>query len=422
MKWHRAAAGWLARGRSAWENPNRVTNANEAFLALASVVLSGALAAFVTWFVMGRGTRSRLQRHRFGQLSITLAVVGTLLGAAGLAIGPARSPPVQALNHPSEVALAPDGRTVLILDTEHDRLLALDPSGAATVVAGSGTRGFSGDGGPAVDAELNFPDGLAVGPQGGIYIADSGNHLVREVGSGVITTVAGVGVTEVRGLGDGGPATHAVIGYAEGIAVGPDGALFIADSDNNRIRRVLDGIITTVAGNGTAGFSGDGGPAVDAALNHPEAVAVAPDGTLYIADTFNSRVRVVGPDGTIATLVGGGTDTCSAAPTAVHLPMYCPQGLALGRSGRLYVADTYNQRVVTVDVDGKIHRVAGVTGQEGFSGDGGPASQADLAFPQGLLATPDGNLYIADSGNNEIRRVDPSGQITTVTARMTVRP
>jgi sugar lactone lactonase YvrE len=254
------------------------------------------------------------------------------------------------------VTVAADG-SVYIADTGNQRVRRVGTDGVITTVAGTGKRSFSGDGGPALRAGLS-PVGVAVTADGILYIADWSNARVRRVdGNGGITTVVGTGK---RGFsGDGGPAALARLNDPEALAVGPDGALYIADSRGDRIRRVgSDGVITTVAGTGTRGFSGDGGPAVLADLSAPSAVAVTADGALYIADSVNARVRRVGPDGVITTVAG--------------------------------------------------------TGERGFSGDGGPAVRAQLFAPSDIVATGDGSIYVADPANNRIRAVDRDGLITTM--------
>jgi sugar lactone lactonase YvrE len=221
---------------------------------------------------------------------------------------------------------------------------------------------------------------------------------------------------EVWAMADPQPAPWSA--SRRGLAVGPDGALYIADTQNHRIRRVLNGLITTVAGTGTAGFSGDGGPATAAALYHPEAVIVAEDGSIYIADTFNSRIRVVSPSGIITTLLGNGPQECPDDPPKPELPLFCPQGLVFGHDGSLYVSDTLNHRVVRILGDRSLEVVAGVTGVRGFSGDDGPAPAANLAYPQGIAVTEDGTLFIVDSSNNQVRRVTTDGIITTIPVRV----
>ncbi|MGH8584547.1 MAG: RHS repeat-associated core domain-containing protein [Gammaproteobacteria bacterium] len=281
-----------------------------------------------------------------------------------------------------------------------------------TTVAGSALGGFSGDGGPATAAALGGLPGLALGPDGSLYIADAGNHRIRRVGpNGIITTVAGTGATGFSG--DGGPATAASLSGPFGLALSLDGSLYIADQFHHRIRRVgPDGIITTVAGTGAIGISGDGGPATAAALNSPFGVALGPDGSLYIADGGNNRIRRVGPDGIITTVAGMGFFGFSGdGGPATAAALYLPLGLALGLDGSLYIADTGNNRIRRVGPDGIITTVAGTGrfgGTGGFSGDGGPATAAVLNMPSGVALGPDGSLYIADSDNRRIRKVASS--------------
>ena len=199
---------------------------------------------------------------------------------------------------------------VYIADQVNHRVRRVGPDGVITTFAGSGPpepfgRGFSGDGGPAAQARLNFPRGVAVDDKGNIYIADRDNHRIRRVGPNeIITTIAGGGGPS---LGDGGPAVQARLNFPAGVAVDAKGVVYIADTFNHRIRRVgPDRIITTVAGRGTAGFSGDGGPAVQAQLNLPSGVAVDAKGNVYIADSNNHRIRLVSPDGIITTFAGSG--------------------------------------------------------------------------------------------------------------------
>ncbi|MCP5197341.1 MAG: hypothetical protein H6974_11225 [Gammaproteobacteria bacterium] len=294
-----------------------------------------------------------------------------------------------------------------------------------TTVAGSAIldsdSGFSGDGGPATQAKLANPSNAAVGPDGSLYIVDYLNSRIRRVGlDGIITTVAGNGALGFSG--DGGPATQAGLYYPDDVAVGPDGSLYIADTYHHRIRRVgPDGIITTVAGNGASGFSGDGGPATQASLHGPAGIAVAPDGSLYIADSGNRRVRWVRPDGTITTVAGSGQNGYDDdGRPATQAKLSSIKGVAVGPDGSLYIADTYKNRVCRVGLDGILTTVAGPSGYiwgsggAGLSGDGGPATQARFNLPWKITVGLDGSLYIADYGNHRIRRVGPDGITTTV--------
>src|SRR3954452_5002408 len=281
-------------------------------------------------------------------------------------------------------------------------------------VAGVGERGFSGDGGLATGAALNSPVGVAEMADGGFLIADLDNARVRRVSAaGTITTVAGTGTAGFSG--DGGAATAAKLNAPLAVAATADGGFLIADSGNRRVRRVsAAGTITTVAGTGTAGFSGDGGPATEAQLASVPALAVTPDGGFVIADAGNERVRRVTPAGTITTVAGTGTPGFSGdGGPATTAQLDSPAAVAVTPDGGVAIADVSNHRVRRVSPAGTITTVAG-SGGLGFSGDGGPATAARLKFPCGVATTPDGGILIADIFDQRVRRVSPAGRITTV--------
>ena len=323
------------------------------------------------------------------------------------------------LNFPADVTVDAKG-VVYIADVGNYRIRRVGLDGIITTFAGTGTEGFSGDGGPATQANLNYPADVTVDAKGVVYIADEGNHRIRRVGlDGIITTFAGTGV---RGFsGDGGPAAQASLASPYGVAVDAKGVVYIADAGNYRIRRVgLDGVITTFAGTGTGGFSGDGGPAAQALLNRPFGVAVDTKGVVYIADTESHRIRRVGTDGIIMTFAGSGP----TGPTewqgsfsgdggpAAQARLNFPRGVTVDDKGNIYIADRDNHRIRRVGPDGIITTFAG-TGKTDFSGDGGPAAQARLMRPSGVAVDAKEVVYIADSGNDRIRRVGPDGVITT---------
>jgi sugar lactone lactonase YvrE len=293
-------------------------------------------------------------------------------------------------------------------DSDEHVVLRLDATtGILTVVAGNGTGGFSGDNGPATNAQLNQPLGVTLDSAGNLYIADSSNSRIRKVSNGVITTVAGTGT--VGFSGDNGPATSAQLFFAFGVAVDASGNLYIADDDNNRIRKVSNGVITTVAVTGVAGFSGDNGPATSAQLNGPAGVALDTSGNLYIADTGNNRIRKVS-NGVITTVAGNGIAGFSGDNgPATSAQLNGPVGVALDSTGVLYIAGAQRIRMVS---NGMISTVAG-NGTGGFSGDNGPATSAQLYFPDAVAVDTSGNLYIADLYNRRIRKVS-NGAITTV--------
>jgi uncharacterized protein (TIGR03437 family) len=278
-------------------------------------------------------------------------------------------------------------------------------------VAGNATAGFSGDGSAATKAQLNFPAGMALDSSGNIYIADSLNHRIRKVSGGAISTIGGNGVLSYSG--DGGPASSAQLNAPRAVAVDSSGNIYIADTLNNVVRKVSSsGTITTVAGNGTAGYGGDGGAATAAQLNRPQGIAVDANGNVYVADTQNARVRKIS-GGAIATVAGSGTPGYGGdggAATAAQL--FVPIGIAVDSAGNLYIADFTNNRVRKVSTSGVIATVAG-NGNAGYSGDGGPAADATLNGPTDVAVDSNGNLYIADLNNDVVREIS-DGNIMTV--------
>ena len=304
--------------------------------------------------------------------------------------------------------------------------------------------GFSGDGGPAAKAELSLPAGLAVDASGNPYIADQANHRIRRVDArtGMIATVAGSGACRTGSIctggfsGDGGRATSAELNFPGGVALDADDNLFIADTRNNRIRRVdhATGIITTVAGYGTADNSGDGGPATNAELNRPQGLAVDKSGNLFIADTGNNRIRRVDKTtGFITTVAGDGT-CCSGlnrgdGGPAIKAALDRPYTVLVDFFGNLLIADYFNYSIRRVDhATGIVTSVAGNLWHNrqsgrGFSGDGGPARDAQLTSPTAIATDASGNLFIADAFNRHIRRVNhASGVITTVAGSVVCNP
>ena len=296
-----------------------------------------------------------------------------------------------------------------------------------TTVAGSDSA--SGDGGPAREAQLTAPYGVTTDSEGNIYIPDTENHRIRKVDTeGIITTFAGTG--EEGYGGDGGPATEAKLDWPTGVAADDDGNVYIADRNNERVRKVdSEGIITTFAGTGEWGYDSDedGGPAAEALLNWPTGLALDADGNfLYIADEYNNRIRQVDiASGIINTVAGmrrlrveqGEEEEENPAVgddgPATNALLHRPTGVAVDGEGNLYIADRLHHRVRKVDTEGMITTIAGMA-DEGFSGDGGPATSAQLDQPSGVAVDGDGYIFIADRGNNRIRQISPDGVITTI--------
>lgn len=322
------------------------------------------------------------------------------------------------LNRPTDIALDAGGN-LFIADAYNHRIRRVDAAtGIITTVAGIGSQGFAGDGGPAMAASLALPTGIVLDPAGNLFIADYANARVRRVdmATGIIVTVAG---SDNWGYsGDGISATKASLVFPTRIALDSSRNLYVADEGDNRVRKIdaLTGLISTFAGTGLRDFSGDGGPAANAGLYGPLGVAIDSSGNAYISDARNRRIRkVAAATGAITTCVGNGSATyCGDGSPAVEARLAFPSGAVVDRSGNLYLSDTQNARVRKVDArTGLIATVAG-TGISESSGDGGPGTQAGLVQPMGLAIDTAGNLLIADAWGNRIRRVDAvSGIITT---------
>jgi alpha-tubulin suppressor-like RCC1 family protein len=313
---------------------------------------------------------------------------------------------------PGDVVVAPSG-DLFIADTWNNVVRKVSGSGIISTIAGVGGWGYSGDGGPATSAAFTNIRSISVDSAGNLYLADEGNQRIRKVdGAGVVSTVAGTGTPGFNG--DGIAATSAMLNYPRGVFLDSSGNLFIVDSNNNRIRKVVpDGMISTVAGNGELNFSGDGGAATSASLQQPWSATVDGSGNLFIGDTGNIRVRRVDPFGIITTFAGNGSLAyCGDSGPAVLAGLDMPNAVTMDLAGNVYFSDQ-GGRVRRVDTFGVITTVAG-NGIQAYNGDGIQAWLASLQNPGGLVVDTLGNLYIADSGNHRIRKVDPAGIITTV--------
>ncbi len=349
------------------------------------------------------------QMRRAGVLLLLIACTHVPAGAAQQGTAPQATTIFTAM--PSAVAYDTAGNLYVALQADHV-IRKVDALGAITIVAGTGEQGFSGDGGAATGAQLDSPSGLSVDAAGALYIADTRNHRIRRVAGGIITTIAGTGSPGY--FGDGGIATAAQLDAPAGLSLDSAGNLYIADSANHVIRKLSGTIITTVAGTGQQGFSGDGAAATAAQLDTPTGVAAdrSTAGRFYIADRHNHRVRLVDANGIITTVAGTGLPTFSGdGGSGAAAGLAGPRGVTMDAGGSIYVADTDNQRIRMLS-GGTIISLAG-NGEQGFAGDIGTATSATLDTPLAPAVSTAGVLAFADAHNQRVRSI-ASGQINTV--------
>ena len=339
----------------------------------------------------------------FGKTNYT--PLGSQIGDGGL-------PTLAVLNDPTGIVGDIQGN-IYIAERRNFRIRKIS-NGIITTMAGTGIRGFSGDRFSGVFARMNRPEGLDRDQAGNLYVADSFNHRVRKLSpNGIIETVAGTGMEGYAG--DGGRAVNAKLAGPMDVKIGPLGHIYILERDNHCVRRVDPaGEITTWAGIGSPGFYGDGGLATRAQLNTPYGIAVDDEGNVYVADSENHRVRKISSDGFITTVAGIGTPGFSGDKAmAIEAELNSPQSLLWTADHSLLIGDEHNNRIRKVSSSGVITTIVG-TGEPGFSGDGDLALRAQLNDPEYLWEDATGNLYIADGDNGRIRMVNVDGIITTV--------
>jgi uncharacterized protein (TIGR03437 family) len=338
-------------------------------------------------------------------------IIQTVAGDGYLhALGDGNAAAAALLLRPSGVALDPAGN-LYIADTGTQRIRMVAPSGIISTFAGTGTAGYDHDLVSPATAALNSPEGVATGPAGALFIADTENHRVRRASGATIFTFAGTGAAGAGGEGMLPQATP--LRAPRAVCADPAGTVYIVDTANHRVLAVgANAVVATVAGNGAAGDTGDGGPARLAQLNQPGACAVDSSGNLFLADTLNHRIRKVTPAGIISTVAGTGKADSAVDEVAATLsPLNSPQGVAVDSNGNLFLSDTANHRVRAITTDGVIHTIAG-QGSAGYSGDGAPGSAAQINTPLGLLVDGSGIVYFADSLNDRVRRLVPDSSST----------
>lgn len=310
---------------------------------------------------------------------------------------------------------------LFVSDREGKLVWKLEKSGRAVVIAGTG-RPTGSVGLPpgrlvARDVDLAMPEGLVVDQDGSILLADSYNHVILRIDrDGYLTRFAGTG-ERGRG-GEGVKATESSLAFPCDVRLDSKGNVFVADLENHRIRKITrDGLITTVAGTGVPGYKGDGGPAINAQLNTPYGIFLDKNDNLLIADSNNDVIRKVGSDGIIHTIAGSGQEGYDGdGGPARAAKLNTPQSLAVDSSGRIYIGDEHNDAIRVLELDGTIRTLIGSKGP-GFSGDGGPASQAQIADPENLWVRSDGSILISVRDNARLRIISPDGIITTLAGK-----
>ena len=336
----------------------------------------------------------------FSQSYIITNVAGGHFGYSGDG-----GPCVNAELYNPTAVYADNAGNIYLSDWANSRLRVVNSAGIITTIAGNGIFGFSGDGGTASAAELNGPMGIFMDGSGNIYVADIGNSRVREINTnGIINTIAGNGTYGFSG--DGGAATAAAFEDIAGICGDVSGNIYLADEFNNRVRKInTSGIISTIAGCGARGYSGDGGAATLAEFYYPSGVAVDVSGNLYIADESNNCIREVNPDGLISTIAGNGIAGYSGdGGLAAFAELDNAAGVGIDKTGNIYITDGFNNRIRKMNTSGIISTIAG-NGLKGYSGIGDTATLASINDPVGIEADEEGNLYFANEFNNHVEKL-----------------
>ena len=376
-----------------------------------------ALLSSVQALVFGRDGRLYLIDGQRIRVIDTKGVITTFAGTGERGSTGHGTQALQArFQDPLALALDSSG-DLYVADSANHRVRRISPNGIITNFAGNGNPEETGDGGPALSASLQLPSGLAFDAAGNLYIGDAGNYCIRKVTpNGTISRFAGFQAPRYlyQGgfSGDGGRAGEARMFSTVGLTIDASGNLLFADRGNLRVRRITPaGIISTIAGDGKAASSGDGGKAAQAQLLYPNALAWDAAGSLYVSELF--RIRRIAPDGSIATIAGNGFESYSGdGGPAEEAQLFQPSGLSYTQDGSLWIADSGNHAVRQITPDGLIRTVAG-KGTKGFSGDGGHATNAQLNRPLAVAVAPEGPVYIADTDNQRVRRVELNGAIQT---------
>jgi hypothetical protein len=340
-------------------------------------------------------------------------IITTIAGGGATVPGDGGAATDCGLNGPIGVAVDAAGN-IYIGERDNNRVRKVTPAGIVTTIGGGTSLGYDGDNGPATDAKMEGPAGIAVDVMGNVYFSDVGNNCVRKINTaGIITTVAGNGT--IGFSGDNGPATAAQMYQPEGVAVDHAGNLYISDYLNDRIRKVsTSGIITTVAGTGLEYHHGDGGPATAANIHHPSGIFVDAANNIFIGEDGGSCVRKVDVSGIISTIAGTGVSGYNGDyGIATNIMLYRASGVAVDYQGNVYIGDIINQRIRMVSTSGYMSTICG-NGMPAFSGDGGPAIAAEIAGPAYIALDAASNIYFADFNNNRIRKIQSTLSISDI--------